>query len=103
METLVNLKTWLAGGSIFTAIKTAKDFPFIGDDANDLDYMLALNYGQRLVFSSFIDVPVNTVAKHIVKLYGDKWDGLIKFNENSVNIGAASSVKTTGIVKRNQR
>jgi hypothetical protein len=97
METPVNLRGYLTGGSIFTAIQTIKKFPFfVGNDSDELDYMLTLNYGQRLVFSAFIDVPVNTVAKHIVKLYGDKWDGLIKFNENSVNIGAASSVKTTG-------
>ena len=97
METLVNLKTWLAGGSIFTAIQTANNFPFfVGNDADDLDYMLTLNYGQRLMFSAFINVTVNTVAKHIVKLYGDKWNGLISFNESGYNIGASSSVKTTG-------
>ena len=97
METLVNLKTWLTGGSIFTAIHTAKNFPFFaGEPVTDLDYMLTLNYGQRQMFSAFIDVPVNTVAKHIVKLYGDKWDGLIKFNESGANIGASSNIKTTG-------
>lgn len=97
METPVNLRGYLTGGSIFTAIQTANNFPFfVGNDAADLDYMLMLNYGQRLVFSAFIDVPVNTVAKHIVKLYGDKWNGLIKFNENGANIGAVSSIKTTG-------
>lgn len=97
METLVNLKTWLAGGSIFTAIQTIKNFPFFaGDAATDLDYMITLNYGQRQLFSAFIDVPVDTVAKHIVKLYGDKWDALISFSESGVNIGASSSIKTTG-------
>lgn len=97
METPVNLRGYLTGGSIFTAIQTTNNFPFfVGNDAADLDYMLTLNYGQRLMFSAFIDVPVNTVAKHIVKLYGDKWDGLIKFNENGTNIGAVSSIKTTG-------
>lgn len=97
METPVNLRGYLTGGSIFTAIQTPNNFPFfVGNDAADLDYMLTLNYGQRLIFSAFIDVPVNTVAKHIVKLYGDKWDGLIKFNENGANIGAVSSIKTTG-------
>ena len=97
METLVNLKTWLAGGSIFTAIQTIKNFPFFaGDAATDLDYMITLNYGQRQLFSAFIDVPVDTVAKHIVKLYGDKWDALISFSESGANIGASSSIKTTG-------
>ena len=97
METPVNLSGYLTGGSIFTAIQTTNNFPFfVGNDAVDLDYMLTLNYGQRLMFSAFIDVPVNTVAKHIVKLYGDKWNGLISFNESGYNIGVSSSVKTTG-------
>lgn len=91
------LRSFLAGGSIFTAIQTIKNFPFFaGDAATDLDYMLTLNYGQRQLFSAFIDLPVNTVSKHIVKLYGDKWDGLIKFNESGANIGASSNIKTTG-------
>ena len=91
------LRSFLAGGSIFTAIQTIKNFPFFaGDAATDLDYMLTLNYGQRQMFSAFIDLPVNTVSNHIVKLYGDKWDGLIKFNESGANIGASSNIKTTG-------
>lgn len=97
MCTPVTLRTYLTGGSIFTAIQTTNNFQFfVGNDAADLDYMLTLNYGQRLMFSAFIDVPVNTVVKHIIKLYGDKWNGLISFNESGYNIGASSSVKTTG-------
>ncbi len=96
METPVNLRSYLTGGSIFTAIQTIKNFPFFaGDAATDLDYMLTLNYGQRQMFSAFIDVPINTVANHIVKLYGDKWDALISFNESGANIGAISNIKTT--------
>ena len=97
METSVNLRGYLTGGSIFTAIQTTNNFPFfVGNDAADLDYMLALNYGQRLMFSAFIGVPVNTVAKHIVKLYGDKWNGLIDFNNAPPDIAAKSVTKTTG-------
>ena len=91
------LRSFLAGGSIFTAIQTVKNLPFFaGETATDLDYMLTLNYGKRQLFSAFNDVPINTVANHIVKLYGDKWVALISFNESGSNIGAISSVKTTG-------
>lgn len=100
METPVNLRSYLTGGSIFTAIQTVENFPFFTDNSpTDLDYMLSINYGNRQMFSAFIDVPVNTVAKHIVKLYGDKWTQLITFNSTAVNFGASSSTKTTGSQK----
>ena len=46
METLVNLKTWLTGGSIFTAIQSNENFPFFSDTPPaELDQMLSLTYG----------------------------------------------------------
>lgn len=97
METTVNLRGYLTGGSIFTAIQTIKSFPFFeGETATDLDYMLTLSYGQRQMFSAFNEVPVNTVAAHIVKLYGDKWESLISFNKLGFNIGSSSNIKNTG-------
>ena len=66
METLVNLKTWLAGGSIFTAIQTAENFPFFADNTPaELDQMLTLTYGKRLVTSSFNNFDINVAGKFI--------------------------------------
>lgn len=97
METLVNLKTWLAGGSIFTAIQTAENFPFFVDNTPaDLDQMLSLTYGQRLVASAFNNFDVNTAGKFIVKLYGEKWNALIAFNVTPPDLGAKSSTRTKG-------
>ena len=97
METLVNLKTWLAGGSIFTAIQTAENFPFFADNTPaELDHMLSLTYGQRMVTSAFNNFDVNTAGKFITKLYGEKWKALIKFNITSPDLGAKSTTKTTG-------
>ena len=97
METLVNLKTWLTGGSIFTAIQTAKNFQFFADTTPaEFDQMLSLTYGQRMVTSAFNSFDINVAGKFITKLYGDKWDALIKFNKSGSNIGASSSIKTTG-------
>ena len=95
METLVNLKTWLVGGSIFTAIQTVENFPFFWDNPpTDLDQMLSLSYGQRLVASAFNNFDVNTAGKFIVKLYGEKWNALIKFNTTPPDLGAKSSTIT---------
>lgn len=97
METLVNLKTWLTGGSIFTAIQTNKDFPFFADNTPaDLDQMLSLTYGQRLVASAFGSLDINVAGKFIVKLYGEKWNALIQFNATPPDIGAKSTTKTKG-------
>ena len=97
METLVNLKTWLAGGSIFTAIQSAKKFPFFSDTPPaELDQMLSLTYGQRLVTSAFNNCDLNVAGKFIAKLYGEKWSALIEFNMSPPDLGAKSITKTTG-------
>ena len=97
METLVNLKTWLAGGSVFTAIKTAENFPFFSDTPPaELDQMLTLTYGQRLVTSAFNNFDINVAGKFIAKLYGEKWSALIEFNMSPPDLGAKSITKTTG-------
>ena len=97
METLVNLKTWLAGGSIFTAIQTSEKFPFFADTPPaELDQMLSLTYGQRLVTSAYNNFDINVAGKFIVKLYGEKWKSLIEFNVSPPDLGAKSITKTTG-------
>ena len=97
METLVNLKTWLTGGSIFTAIQTAKNFPFFADTTPaEFDQMLSLTYGQRMVTSAFNSFDINVAGKFITKLYGEKWAALIKFNISPPDIGAKTVTKTTG-------
>ena len=97
METLVNLKTWLTGGSVFTAIQTAENFPFFADNTPaELDQMLSLTYGQRLVTSAFNSFDINVAGKFITKLYGEKWNALIEFNVSPPDLGAKSFTKTTG-------
>ena len=97
MEMLVNLKTWLAGGSIFTAIQTAENFPFFADTPPaELDQMLSLTYGQRMVTSAFNNFDINAAGKFIAKLYGEKWAALIEFNVSPPDLGAKSLTKTTG-------
>lgn len=97
METLVNLKTWLAGGSIFTAIQSSKNFAFFTDNTPaELDQMLSLTYGQRMVTSAFNSFDIDVAGKFITKLYGEKWDALIQFNISPPELGAKSITKITG-------
>ena len=97
MESQVNLKTWLAGGSIFTVIQTVENFPFFADTTPaELDQMLNLTYGQRLVSNSFNNFDFTLAGKFIAKLYREKWYALIKFNIIPPDIGAKTTTKTTG-------
>ena len=103
METLVNLKTWLAGGSIFTAIRKYSNYPFfIEVSPPELDQMLAIMYGNRIVASSFIEVNSTLAARSLAArsvslLYGKKWLALTSFNNaNTIDIGAREVTKTVG-------
>ena len=97
METLINLKTWLVGGSIFTAIQTAENLPFFADNPPaELDQMLSITYGNRMVASAFNNFDINTAGKFITKLYGEKWKALVEFNISPPDLGAKSFTKTTG-------
>ena len=67
METLINLKTWLVGGSIFTAIQTAENFPFFSDTPPaELDQMLSITYGNRMVASAFNNFDINTAGNSLL-------------------------------------
>ena len=97
MITPVNLRGYLTGGSIFTAIQTANDYPFFADTPpTELDQMITIMYGGRIMASSFIGVDIALAGKFISKLYGEKWLALISFNSTPIDIGASGVVKTVG-------
>ena len=97
MLTPVNLRGYLTGGSIFTAIQTSNNYPFFAETPPiELDQMLVIMYGDRIVSSSFIGVDIAIVGKVISKLYGEKWSALIRFNSNPIDIGAKEVTKTVG-------
>ena len=97
MLTPVNLRGYLTGGSIFTAIQTSNNYPFFAETSpTELDQMLSIMYGDRIVASSFIGVDIAIAGKLISKLYGEKWTALIRFNSNPIDIGAKEVTKTVG-------
>ena len=97
MLTPVNLRGYLTGGSIFTAIQTSNNYPFFADTPPaELDQMLVLMFGNRIMSSAFIGVDINTAGKFISKIYGEKWLALISFNSTPIDIGAKEVTKTVG-------
>ena len=97
MLTPVNLRDYLTGGSIFTAIQTSNNYSFFAETPpTELDQMMTIMYGERIVASSFIGADIAIVGKVISKLYGEKWTALIRFNSNPIDIGAKEVTKTVG-------
>ncbi|MGL6086623.1 MAG: hypothetical protein ACRC29_11990, partial [Enterobacterales bacterium] len=71
--------------------------PFFADTPPaELDQMLALMYGNRIMASAFIGFDINIAGKFISKLYGEKWLALINFNSAPIDIGAKEVTKTVG-------
>lgn len=98
-----SLRVFLAGGSIFAAIQSVEDFPFFATNApDDLDRMLVLNYGQRIMFNPFNEEKLDSLAKYIVKTNGNKWSKLIEFANANINLGADSSKVIKGNEKQTE-
>lgn len=86
----IKLKEYLSSGSLWEEIKLIEDFPFIGDDVQELDLIQKIEYGERIVFEPFLDVDLGTVAKLITKKFSDKWNILTKFQNEKDNINIFS-------------
>lgn len=75
----MNLKEFLSNkSSLFEAIKTLETFPFIGNDSEKLDLILASNYGARKLFSAYEDLTLNELAGILVIEFSDRWNDYVK-------------------------
>lgn len=89
------LKGYLADANIFTSIKAIENFPFLeGDSSDELNMMLKINYGQKIMFSGMVDLTVDDAAKYIVKTYSSSWNKLLTALNSDFNI-AANAIKVT--------
>ena len=73
-----NLKEFLAGDSLFSAIVTADPFPFIVDNEAVLDLMLIINYGNRQVFEPFEGNDINSIATMLILNFEQTWDSYVQ-------------------------
>lgn len=80
---MIKLSDFLEHGSLFNELETIKPMPFMSVDDNVvLDSLLALQYGERTVYSKLLTTSFPDIAKMIVKTRGDYWDGLIKIDDD---------------------
>ena len=68
-----SLNKYLGTSNIFDIIKGIYSFPFLepAGQTVTMDQMLRINYGSRAVFSGFIYINVDDVAKHLISIYKD--------------------------------
>lgn len=93
------LRKYLDGVNIFDIIKGIYSFPFLepAGATTTINQMLLVNYGSRRLFSGFIDITPEDVAKHIISIYSDKWDALILAKADMGNISASNSKRIKGV------
>ena len=91
------LKEYLADANIFNSIKAIENFPFLeGDSSDELNMMLKINYGQKIMFSGMVDLSINDAAKYIVKTYSNSWNKLLTALNSDFNVAADYIKVTTG-------
>lgn len=108
----ISLEQFLENESIFTRIQALSPYPFFDTLLPlDLDKHLIALYGERIVFNKIIGFDLDTVARLIIGINGDKWDNLILANsldilngaERTVNENNTSNVLNTGANTRTHK
>jgi len=83
---MATLGEFLAGKSLFSSIEQVEAFPFIVGDAVNLDLILTINYGQRILFNPYADLEIEKVAQILVKQHGEKWRDYLKIEALKENV-----------------
>ena len=108
----ITLNQFLENESIFTRIQSLSPYSFFDTmQPLDMDKHLSIFYGDRLVYNKVISLDLDTIAKLIVGVNGDKWENLILANnldilsgsERTVNENNSSNVINTGANTRTHK
>lgn len=108
----ITLDQFLENESIFTRIQALSPYPFFDTmQALDMDAHLTIKYGERIVFNKIIGFDLDTLARLIIGVNGDKWENLILANsldilngvERTVNENNSSNVINTGANTRTHK
>lgn len=108
----ITLDQFLENESIFTRIQTLSPYPFFDTmQPLDMDAHLTIKYGERIIFNKIIGFDLDTLARLIIGVNGDKWENLILANsldilngaERTVNENNSSNVINTGANTRTHK
>ena len=97
----LTLKEHLDNESVLGRIKSLSPFPFFDTLAPDeLDKMLLLHYGDRIVFDKITGLSIDSICIQLVGLYGKKWTDLIAMNEIDIKTGNERIVTELNDIKQ---
>lgn len=108
----ITLDQFLENESIFTRIRSISPYPFFDKiTVLDMDKHLIMFYGERIVFKKILGSDLDTIARLIVGVNGDKWTNLILANgldilsgaERTLNENNTSNVLNTGANTRTHK
>lgn len=99
----ITLGEYQSIGSIWGGILALEPFPFsVANPAAQLDAMLGLDYGDRLMFSKMVALPIATVSANIVSLYKDKWLKLIDIQATEIDVSSGATRKQTETISKKE-
>jgi len=81
----MNLRSFLNGVNLWSSIELIEGFSFI-QDANQMDLIQVIEYGEREMFPAFEDLDINTIAGLIVTHFGEKWDSILSANISGIDL-----------------
>ena len=89
----LTLKQHLDNESVLGRIQSLSPYPFFDTIAPfELDKMLLLHYGDRVVFDKITEISIDSICIQLVGLYDKKWTDLISMNEIDINTGSEKIV-----------
>lgn len=77
----MSLNDYLDGYSIFDDIHTIKAYPFLIDNIQEVENLLVLEHGRKPLFDVVNDFSMIEVADMIVRKYDERWEALIRRND----------------------
>lgn len=93
MNNEVKLKQFVIENGVFGRVQALSPYPFFDTViADDLDQLLVLNYGQRIVYNEILNINIDLVINQIVSVYHKKWTDLINVNSLDITVSSQRSV-----------
>lgn len=97
----LTLKQHLDNESVLGRIRSLSPYPFFDTlSPDELDKMLLLHYGDRIVFDKITELSIDSICIQLVGLYDKKWTDLISMNEIDINTGNEKIVTELNDIKQ---
>lgn len=90
------LGEFVANGGFWARVQGLSPFPFFDTyPPENLDAVMVLKYGERIILPKLVDVNKDQLAAMVVDLFSDKWDKLISIHAANLDLFAISAKHLT--------